>query len=555
MVTRLIKQQEQLDPNQVQGLVNTKTKDGRSVLSGACKFGHNKIVDELVKGGAQIKEDKALPLSLAVGQCNLDICRKLLAQGASFQDCSSIDKSKHLVNMIMSNRSKEDQKRIVSLLLTGDSNIPVNSQSIDKQVVHDAIAQVLKDPKGQYEDIKLLVDTFDVTLPEVLSTDGKSLTVLALEKGDLALFDTLIKNTNPSLNDTSNFLKIALDGIRVQERAQRNKEDKYKPDLHVALVSRAKEWIEDNPALSNQSFDDGTTPLMRAAESGHVGTAELIIKKGAEINTVKSSANSTKIHEPESTLMAFALRSKSNEMIAFLAGKEVDLTLTDSKGLTPMQSIVSSSRPTFSEVMMLKGSKQDLQIKDDNDNTLLHLLVNRSGADKSLDLIRELLKAGLDPCQKNKEGVSPIQMALGTDKTQKNIPVVVAMMESMSAKTLSQDDVLRESLKPHKSEILECFKSSFKDTDLNSSASKVAATDRLKQVFDLKNALGHLYRTKIRIDKPGPEDKMTPQSLVGRFHLDNKVMKELKGFKASFLDEGEKKRTFEITRPKQWRNL
>jgi ankyrin repeat protein len=553
LVERIIAQQEAIDPSQVKSLVNSTLAGGLSVLAEACKRGHNEVAGMLLDNGAEVKGDKAAPLSFAARYCKLEICEKILQKGAGFNDRSSIDKATPLIGVMLSGLSLKDKRERIHSLLTANPDEQLAPQSIDKKMVHEAIIEAVKDTKITLEDIEMLLSTFDVRLPDVRSETGETPAMIALEKGNLVLFDNIILRTGMDLDHNSKFLKIALNVIREQERLKNGGKANYQKVLHETLNERVEKWIHKNPSLVNKPFQDGTTPLMRGAEAGNIAIVELLLLKGADSEAVNTPQLNIQNHGTGSTVIQFALKSENSEMITRVAKTGSNLTIPDRDGYTPMQRIVAKHRPTLFDVMMLKGDQQELTAQDTQDNTLLHLAINRMGADKSVDLIRDLMQQGLDPCKKNKAGQSPLMIALGDEY--KNYPVVVAMLEHISARELRQNKDLLAALKPHKEEILKCFKESFKNTDLNNAESKSAAKQRLEVMTQLKNGLGHLFRTKIKISANKEHKLGQLKVTLPQFHLANQVMRELKAFKNAFLEEGQAKKATNGEQKRHWKNL
>lgn len=553
LVERILAQQEKMDPTQVKTVVNSKIAGGLSVLSEACKRGHDEVADTLLKMGADVKEDKSAPLSFAARFCKLEVCQRLSQQRASLYDRSSIDNSTPLVGVMLSGMSKEEKTKKIGVLLRAESEGKIDPISIERKLIYEAIIEAAKNPKTTWDDIELFVETFHVNLSDVRSEKGETPAMFALEKGKLGLFNELVSRSEMTLDHNSKLLKIALNGIREQERLKKSGSANYHPELHEALIEQVKTWVVKNPQLVNQSFDDGTTPLMRASESGNLSLVKFMLKNGADAHVLKAEPRILNPNEPpiiEKSVIHFAVRSENPEMVRLMIDEGVSLKVIDANGYTPMQCLVAKYRPTLAQVIELKGQEQELSAVDSKGNTLLHLAVARSGADKSLGLIRDLMKEGLNPCQKNKEGKSPVMIAISDEY--RNYPVVVAMLENMSAKELTKNKELLAALKPHKEEILKCYKKSFENTDLNNLESKAASSQRLEEMTKLKNGLGHLFRSKIKIAK---NDEAASGKILPRFHLANAVMKDLKAFKKAFLEETKPQKTAKREEARQWKNL
>ena len=67
-----------------------------------------------------------------------------------------------------------------------------------------------------------------------------------------------------------------------------------RPSFFAACVvgspEHVKRFLEDNPALVNQPFDQGGTPLEIAAEAGHVAVGTLLGQAGAEVDIFSAAS-------------------------------------------------------------------------------------------------------------------------------------------------------------------------------------------------------------------------------------------------------------------------
>ena len=135
------------------------------------------------------------------------------------------------------------------------------------------------------------------------------------------------------------------------------------------------------PEDVNTKDQDGRTPLMHAilADDADPSIVQLLIKRGADINTFDSGQKWTALH--------FAARDQNEAIVRSLLEAGATVDPVDVFGNTPLWRSVMNSTP-------------------------------------SLAAIKELLKHGADPYRKNNSGIAPIDVARDTGRAD-----IVALFE------------------------------------------------------------------------------------------------------------------------------
>ncbi|MFC2156853.1 ankyrin repeat domain-containing protein [Acidobacteriota bacterium] len=221
------------------------------------------------------------------------------------------------------------------------------------------------------------------------------------------------------------------------------KDESENTPIHLASIYRHDEIIDlliQHKAEVNILDSLGLSPLYYASLYGNAESVKLLVGNGANINIMDADGNTplhiavlyrrTKnineilkmnqnvdaINSAGSTPFLLAIRRPDNETaIEHLLQKGADLNITDSTGKNALLISVDSHQKGYIKLLVSKGI--DINSQDKNENTALHYIFNKVLANKlylpMCKLLAEpLLEEGADPHIKNKEGKSPMDLAV-----------------------------------------------------------------------------------------------------------------------------------------------
>jgi ankyrin repeat protein len=181
--------------------------------------------------------------------------------------------------------------------------------------------------------------------------------------------------------------------------------------------------------LDVKASDNGSTPLMYAAQNGRVECINFLIGHGADVNAVNNNGL---------TALHFATDSHNSEVIKVLIKHGAKVNTSD---LTPLhRAIQRDCSISLIQVLLENGAtKCNINAQTSLGNTPLHLAIKAS----RLDVITELVNRGYNANVQTKDGDTPLHFAviksldmvklllkMGADPNLKNnngeIPLIVA---------------------------------------------------------------------------------------------------------------------------------
>ncbi len=180
------------------------------------------------------------------------------------------------------------------------------------------------------------------------------------------------------------------------------------PLLHLAINriekrgnSEVVDWLLDKGADVNLADDDGYTPLMLAAQYGHLAVVKRLLKKGASAKArtqngqtaltivwgtdgkvvpmlIKAGADpNARNNDGESPLLIAAHHDSTGPMRELLKAK-ADPNLADNSGITPL--IEAARKGNLASVKLLLSAKADKLAKDKAGKTALDYARARKNA-------------------------------------------------------------------------------------------------------------------------------------------------------------------------------
>ena len=341
---------EELEAMLTEDNVNTKDKDGQSLLHIAAKQNNVEEVAIFVKKGAKIDSVDAngkTPLLVALERRNLEIAEYLAGQGANI-----------FISDAMGNTPFSCAKE-VSLL-----DHILNSKTI-----------VQKDKNGK-NAIYHAIEHYDVSLTKKILGLG----VPNEEKDDTTLLSLAYRS--PEKKESAAIAALLL------LSGQKPLSGEF-DEFEKAVIKRNY----------STRFANGMTALHVAAAKNHLGFIEYLISEGCPINA-KNASNATALHE--------AVRSGSETAVATLLANGADPAITDSFGNSSLHIVMPKEKRLAILTLLLSGSISP-NIKDSFGETPLHIATRLK---YELDVVKLLVTKGANIEEKNLRGESPLYLAV-----------------------------------------------------------------------------------------------------------------------------------------------
>lgn len=335
--------------------INDVDEAGNTVLHLAAKLNNTMLVSFFMAKGAdpELKNDEGdTPLHVAIRNKSIDAAKTLAA----------------LAPNTLFSRDKEG----ITALDSGLSSDPV------------------------YYDIF-------ITIPvgEIRDENGQSVVHYFVKTANLQGIQQCVKKGIPiSVKDN--------DGKAPLDIAFANIDEENMIDIAAELIMSGADEVKSDfyyfqDALSNRNvnmrFDDGQTSLHIASILGHKSIAKYLLENNAD-TSVQNSSGATPLHE--------AVRYGNVEIIQALLNAGANINARDNLGKTPIMLIIP--RDKINEIYsLLQKFHADLNQKDMYGDTVLH---NVAMMNVDSDIVVQFVKAGADVNARNKEGVTPLEIAV-----------------------------------------------------------------------------------------------------------------------------------------------
>ena len=338
--------------------IETKDKDGQTLLHISAKQNDLETVSLLIKKGAKIDSldsEGKTPLLVALERRNVEVAKLLASNNAS------------LFKKDIFGSSPFFYAREVALL----SNI-LNSKTINQ-----------KDENGK-TPLHYAVEDYDVLLVKQILTLG--VPAIGIKEDGSNLLTVAYRS--PSKTEAATIASLLLlAGVE---------------PLYGDFKEFEQSVIKRNYGAR---FNDGMTALHVASSKGYLGFVKHLIEQGCPVNA-KNVANSTALHE--------AVRKGNTSCVSVLLSNGADSTITDSFGNTPLHIVMpKSSRLEIFNLLLSKGTNPN--IKDSYGETPLHIATRLK---YNLDIIKLLVTKGANIDEKNKRGETALLIAVQAEQNE-----------------------------------------------------------------------------------------------------------------------------------------
>jgi ankyrin repeat protein len=516
-------------------VINAKDARGLSALSKACAGNYAEIANYLIGNGVNVKEDASSPLFYAAKSGNKDLCEILMDEGASLEQKASVEKLPPLAGVMLSNLDLKQKAELINVLFNeppGATNISISKKQLP--LAHEAVLAAAKSPKTTNQDIKMLCNKFNIDLDKSPHAEGKCLALHALEAENLTLARELLDKPGLSSQDLFTqgiqLFNITMKKINEQEKTLESwegKEEKYNRAFHQELQGFLTYLIKDLKLPLESSSKEGKTPLMLAAQHNLTEFIKLFLEKGVRVDRHDQNGN---------TALHYAAETADLENIKLIAKSYPNNnSVANAAGQLPMHCLAQSS--TTAEAIRYMVGENSPNAVDNNGSTILHAAVRNN---KSLLAVREILRLGVEPLQKNglanaksRQSALDIVVHLRIESTEgheksKNAEGqyfgnVAAVLQATPAKALEKDRAMLNKLKKHKGALIDAYEMylSHAKAHARTPEEKKAVIAELDRSIRGENGIGRLLKTKIRLKE---------------FKIDNAFMTRLKAFRSHLVE-------------------
>ncbi|CAF1644624.1 unnamed protein product, partial [Didymodactylos carnosus] len=138
----------------------------------------------------------------------------------------------------------------------------------------------------------------------------------------------------------------------------------------------------------------GATPLYTAAEEGHFGVVELLIRHGADVNRSPQGNVAKDLRIENQTPLLIACMRNHEKIIRFLIQNGANVNVTSDRGSSPFLAICQHNNVELASLLIKHGARYDVEAYNLYDGKINGLIVAAESG--SFDILKLLVENGLD---------------------------------------------------------------------------------------------------------------------------------------------------------------
>ncbi len=208
-----------------------------------------------------------------------------------------------------------------------------------------------------------------------------------------SLMHLAVKTENTEIAEF--FIDMGAD-VKVKEYVNSN--DYNISVLHTACLKDDLDTVKmlvENGAEVDAIDGKGRTPLFIACAAGNVGIVKYLFENGASITYREPNKGAYPIHE--------ACYWDNSEVVSYLLGVGINKNLKDFAGQTPFKYAVRGENLDIIKIIV--GSGAEIDNKGLDGQSVFHGI-------EDIEIVKYLVSIGLDPWMKNKNGFTPLDIAV-----------------------------------------------------------------------------------------------------------------------------------------------
>ncbi|KAJ3651245.1 hypothetical protein Zmor_017295 [Zophobas morio] len=342
----------------------------------ACKAGHTKIADFLVKSGAEINRGDSngfTPLYVAAQNGHEETVKYLAISGAEVNLCTKDGRTP--LSVACQNGHKNIVKFLEVFLDLNRNTAEVKSSHLNRPDKYGFTPLYVACQNGHEDTVKYLVKSgADINR---CTKNGYTPLHVACQKGHKNIVEYL-HHQGADINqaDVNGFTPLRFASFNGHEKTV--------------------EYLVKSGAEINRADKNGFTPLYVASQNGHESTIKYLVKCGAEIDGCATD-DRTPFHA--------ACQSGHKSIVEHLQLSGADVNRSDVKGNTPLRAAAFSGHKTIVEILTKSGV--DLNRASKDGFTPLYV-ASQNGHE---EVVKHLMSSGADMHRCAKDGRTPFYAA------------------------------------------------------------------------------------------------------------------------------------------------
>ncbi|XP_074600327.1 multiple ankyrin repeats single KH domain isoform X2 [Brevipalpus obovatus] len=373
-----------------QANVNAQTPQGNTPLMYACAGGHVEVVKLLIEHGANVEDHNVnghTPLMEAASAGHVAVAKILVVNGASINSHSDEFKESALtlacykghlemVRFLLEAGADQEHK-------TEEMHTALMEASMDG---HVEVARLLLDSGAQ---VNMPADSFESPLTLAACGGHVELVMLLLERG--ANIEEVNDEGYTPLMEAAREGQEEVVALLLSQGADINAqtEETQETALTLACCSNSLEVAEYLIKAGADIEAGANTPLMEAAQEGHIELVRHLIAAGANVNAVTTSGE---------TALMYACENGHTNVAETLIDAGADLEHEAEGGRTPVMKAARAGHLCTVQFLVSRGANIN-KATSNSDHTPLSLAC--AGGHKSS--VEYLLSQGADPTLRLKD--------------------------------------------------------------------------------------------------------------------------------------------------------
>ena len=391
--------------------VNEQDEDGTTPLMEAAEWGRDHVMHGLIRGGASVtaknkKQQTALQKARNIWGNRFSVVKALNEAGA---DVNEQDEDGTTPLIKAANMGNE---QVVHELIRAGASVTAKNK---KQ--QTALHKASNSWGNRFSEVKALIEAgADVNEQD---EDGTTPLIKAAEWGHDQIVHELIR-AGACVTAKNKKLQTALH-LAISSRSWR---------AHRKGHSSVVKALIESGADVNEQDEDGTSPLMHAANMGNEQVVHELIKAGASLTAMNE--------QQMQRALRYVSREGHSSVVRTLTEAGADVNGQDNNGTTPLMKAANWGHDQVVHELIKAGAS--VTAKNNKQQTALHIAISSSWG-CHFSVVKALIEAGADVNEQDKGGTTPLMEAANMGNEQV-VHELIKAGASVTAKNNKQQTAL-----------------------------------------------------------------------------------------------------------------